>query len=135
MNKWFGGAAALSSALAAAHILGGTPEFLSPVLQTGLAPDIRAVAAIVWHAVSLILIVNSVVLIGAAMNRPWGRAGVPIVAAQYLGFVGLFIFLGISFLGNITDLPQWTAFAAISAMVGLGMRATPARSGGESAAG
>jgi len=125
MNIWFGVAAALSSLLAAAHIFGGTPEFLSPIVETELAIDIRAVAAIVWHGISLLLITNSVMLVGAALNRPWGRAAVVVVGAQYLGFVGLFLYYGVSFLGNVTDLLQWTAFAVISGLILLGIQREP----------
>lgn len=131
VNKWFGAAAALSTVLTAAHIFGGTPEFLTPILETELPDDIRAVAAIVWHGVSLLLVANSAVLIGATMNTHWGRAGVGVVAAQYVGFVALFLYFGIIFLGDITALPQWVAFALISAMIWMGTRrkAVPGLSG------
>jgi len=121
MNKWIAAAALLSSVLAAAHIFGGTPEFLVPIVASALADDVRAVAAIVWHATSVLLVVNSVVLTGAVLGRPWGQ-GVGLVAVQYLGFVGLFLYYGVAYLGNITDLPQWTAFIVIAGLIGVGMR-------------
>ena len=65
---------------------------------------------------------NSAVLIGTTFGRQWIPA-VWLVVAQYLGFAGLFLYYGISFLGNITELPQWTVFLAISVMIWLGMRA------------
>lgn len=121
MNIWFGAAAALSSLLAVAHIFGGTPEFLTPIVISDLPADIRAVAAIVWHATSVLLVLNSVVLIGATFGRQ-GMAAVMLVAAQYLGFVGLFLYYGITYLGNITDLLQWTAFAVIPALILVGIK-------------
>ena len=122
MNRWLGAAAALSSVLAAAHIIGGTPDFLAPVLLSDLAPEVRAVAAIVWHGVSVLLIVNSAVLIAATMNRPAGRGGAVWVALQYLGFTGLFLFYGITRLGNVTALPQWSVIGVISVLVFVGIR-------------
>ena len=47
INIWFGAAAALSALLAAAHVIGGTPEFLTPIVTSDLSAGIRAVAAIV----------------------------------------------------------------------------------------
>ena len=122
MNRWFAAAAAVSLVLTAAHIIGGTPEFLTPILQSDLGTDIRAVAGIVWHGVSVLLIVNSAVLIAAAMNRPAGRQGAIWVILQYLGFTGLFLFYGITWLGNVGDLPQWTILAVISALTLAGLR-------------
>ena len=91
----------MSSVLTVAHIFGGTPQFLTPVVQADLDADIRAAASVVWHAVSLSLIFDSAVLVGVAM----GRAGAGVVAAHYMGFVALFIYFGISQLDNVTDLP------------------------------
>lgn len=127
MNKWIAGAALLSSVLTVAHIFGGTPQFPTPVVQADLDADIRAAASVVWHAVSLLLIFDSAVLIRVAMGR--GRAGAGVVAAHYMGFVALFIYFGVSQLGNVTDLPQWIIFAAILAMLWMGMRAAARANG------
>jgi len=121
MNKWFGAAAVLSVLLTAAHIIGGTPDFLMPILQSDLDPLVRAGAAVVWHGVSALLIVNSAVLIAAAMNRPSGQGGAIWVATQYLGFTGLFLFYGITRMGTVTDLPQWVLIGVIAALIFAGL--------------
>jgi hypothetical protein len=127
MNIGFLGAAGLSAMLIPAHIFGGGAEIYLPVLATALAPEIKAVISVVWYAISLILIINTALLFGAALKRPWGLVAARIVAAQYGGFVALFVVFGVTRLGNLTQMPQWIGFLLIVALIGIGIRGAPVR--------
>ena len=121
MDKWFGAAAALSILTTAVHIFGGGPAIHAPMLQTDIADDVRATWSVVWHGVSAMLAIGSVVLAGAAMGKNWGRSGAAIVALIYAAFTGLFIFYGLARLGNLITMPQWTIFAAMVALIVVAM--------------
>ena len=125
MNLSLTGATALSGILVLAHIFGGGPEIHMPVLATELAPEIKAAVSVVWHGVTLVLIINTVLLLAATTNRPWGHTAAWIVVAQYGAFVVLFIAYGIIRLENLTQLPQWIAFLLIVVLTVLGLRRTP----------
>ncbi|NOX72361.1 MAG: hypothetical protein GXP03_01610 [Alphaproteobacteria bacterium] len=127
MNIGFLAAAGLSAVLVPAHIFGGGIEIHLPVLATELAPDIKAVITVVWHAISLILIINTALLVGAAFRKPWGPVAAWIVAAQYAGFVALFVVFGVIRLGNLTQMPQWIGFLLIVVLIGIGLRRATVR--------
>ncbi len=122
MNKWFAAAALLSVLTTVIHIFGGGPAIHLPMLQTGMADDVRATWSVVWHGVSALLGIGSVVLIGAALAKPWGRAGAPAIGFIYFSFAGLFVFYGLMRLGNLTTMPQWTIFVLMSLLIALALR-------------
>ncbi len=122
MNFLYFGAAAMSALLFFAHVFGGVPDILQPILETGLSPMIRAVAVVVWHGISVVLAVNAALLVGAGAGVGWARAAVWMVGLQYAGFTALFLAVGLARLGNLTQMPQWIGFALVLALIGLGLR-------------
>lgn len=122
MNFPFLGAGVMSGLLFLAHVFGGAPDILEPILGTDLPPEIRAVAVVVWHGISAVLIINAALLIGAGFGAEWVRHVVWVVGLQYAGFTLLFLVVGISRLGNLFDMPQWIGFLAVLALMGLGHR-------------
>jgi len=120
MNFPFLGAGVMSGLLFLAHVFGGVPDILEPILGTGLPPDIQAVAVVVWHGISAVLIINAALLIGAGVGAEWARHAVWVVGLQYAGFTLLFLVVGISRLGNLFDMPQWIGFLTVLTLMGFG---------------
>jgi len=128
MNKWMITAAGLLFLTTGVHVFLGGPEIHLPIQESNLAPPVRAVAAVVWHAVTVILFVFGGACAWLARN-PNPPLAWTLVAVQ-LGFVALFIGYGMTLLGNLTVMPQWIIFSLISAVIAMGVRADKATAPG-----
>ena len=115
MNKLTLTAALLSALITAAHIFGGGPQYHEPVLASTWDAENKAIYSILWHFASLIMAINTVALLSAALKHP-APAVINLVALQSLAFAALFIFYGWQRLDTITLLPQWTVFLLIAAL-------------------
>ncbi len=124
MNKWILAASLLSALIVPAHVFGGGPEFHQVLLESDLSDRVKAGFSTIWHFTTLSMLINSAVLLMAAISRLDMRTAVWAVMAQYAAFAGLFAFYGMSRLGNLTDLPQWTAFLGVVVLAAFGLRAT-----------
>ncbi len=122
MNKWILAAAALSGLTVVAHVFGGGPEFHGPLLESELSDHVKAGFSIIWHFTTLAMTINTALLIFGARNPTGGRAVVWGVIAQYFAFALLFLFYGLTRLGNMTELPQWTAFLLMAILAGIGLK-------------
>ncbi len=123
MNRWIAAAGVLSTATLLLHVIGGGADVHAPILQGNLSTLLKAYASILWHAITVVLVINSAALLVAAVQTGPRRIIVWLVACQYLGFAGLFIFYGIGRLGTLFLMPQWIIFLAISGFALLGLRA------------
>ncbi len=122
MNYWYLTAAGLSVFTFVAHVFGGGPEIHIPVLQSQLSDYFKAIFSVIWHAISAILILNSLVLASAGMNWSGSHFGAMIVAGQYLSFAILFVFYGLNRLDTLTAMPQWAVFTAIAVLIFIAQR-------------
>ncbi|MBT2131388.1 hypothetical protein [Aliiroseovarius lamellibrachiae] len=120
MNKFMIAATVLMFATFLAHVLGGGPEIHAPIQASDLSPYLRAISAVIWHAITIILLVFSVALAGL-IKYP-NRALERVIIAIQLGFASLFLFYGMRLLGNVIDMPQWIAFMLIPAVMVIGRR-------------
>lgn len=120
LNRPVLAAASLLAATALIHALVGGPEINAPVQASTLDPVVRAVFTVVWHALTALFLVLAIALAWAARhtNPPllW------MTLALCLAFIALFMVLGVTALGNLTEMPQWTLFAAISLCLIIGLR-------------
>ena len=100
------------------HVCSGGPEVHAP-LQAALSnKGLAAYAAVLWHAVSVVLAVLAAGLwILAQRNDPALEA---ILSAIQLGFAGLFVFYGLTRLGSLQPMPQWIIFLVIPALTRFG---------------
>lgn len=121
MNYWILGAALISGLTVLAHIFGGGPEVLAPMLQSELSVYLQTIWTVVWHAISAILIIGTAVLVYGGIKPQRLVPAVTIVCAQYLAFAVLFLFYGITELGTLWPMPQWTAFTLIPLLAGIGL--------------
>ncbi len=108
-------AAGLMVATVALHVIGGGAEFHVPIQASSLDLPLRAISAVVWHAVTILLAVQAVALLWLA-RHPNGAMALLLVAIQ-IGFAGLFLFYGQTMLGTVWILGQWTIFLALAALI------------------
>ncbi len=121
MNIAFAISGLLMAATTGLHVFGGGPEIHEPIQASALEPALRAISAVLWHAVTVILIVFTVgnAYLAKFPNPPLAIA---LIATQ-VGFAGLFIYYGMALLGTVWVLPQWTIFSTISCVMLWGLRA------------
>lgn len=119
-NYWMAAASLLLCVTAAVHVFLGGPEIHHVVQATDALPiEIRAISAVLWHAVTVVLLVlatGCLWLIGHP-NPPLAN----VMIAVQLGFAGLFVFYGMARLQTLWIMPQWIIFLLIPAVMGLGM--------------
>jgi len=121
MNIAIAAAAALSLLTLIAHVFGGGPEIMTPVLASELTLYLKAIMLVIWHAITIILIVNSLALAYAAIKPDQRQALVTIISAQYVLWGALFVYYGLSMLGSLWPMPQWIAFFLIPALAIFGL--------------
>lgn len=124
MNKWIASAGAFSTATIFLHIIGGGADVHVPILEGDLSVILKAYVSVLWHAVTVILVINSAALLVAAAQESTRRTIVWLVVGQYFGYAGLFIFYGLERLGTILLMPQWVFFLGISGLALMGLRST-----------
>ena len=122
MNKWITATAILTTATFFLHVIGGGESIHEPFQQSELTPLFKTWASFLWHAVSLILAVNAIALTIVVFKPDALQPIVLMVLAQFLAFVGLFLFFGITQNENLFVMPQWTIFLVLSVMCGMGLR-------------
>lgn len=122
MNKWLLASGILSLLLMLVHVFLGGPEILDPVLGSDLHPVVIAVLSVVWHGITVVMLVNGVLLLAAAFREELAAGVAWVVIGQYGGFTLLFIYYGLTQLGNLMDMPQWISFVIIAGCVVMGLR-------------
>lgn len=115
-------AAVISTITIGLHVYGGGKEVHQPILSANLTTILKAYTSILWHAVTVVLAINSAGLILLAF-KPFQFKGLGLlISLQYLAFAGLFIFYGISKLGTLFSMPQWIIFIILAALTLFGTR-------------
>ena len=122
MNKWIAATAALATATFFIHVIGGGAEVHEPFLQSELSTLFKTWASVLWHAISLNLLVNAIALIVVLFKPEFMRPIAVMVLAQYLTYVGLFLFYGLTQNESLFVMPQWTIFLCLSATCVMGLR-------------
>lgn len=116
--NWTRLAAGLMGLTLLLHVFGGGPEVHRP-LQDALAdPTLAAFAAVLWHAVSVVLAVLAAGLWVLGARRDLAFEAV--LSGIQLGFAALFVAYGITRLGTVWDMQQWIIFLAIPAVTRFG---------------
>lgn len=116
--NWTRLAAALMGMTVLLHVFGGGPEVHDPLQATLNDPFLAAFAAVLWHMVTMAL----VVLAGGlwALSGRDDPALEVILSGLQLGFAAVFIFYGLTRLGTVMPMNQWTIFLIIPALTRLG---------------
>ena len=106
------GAAILYVATAAIHAFMGGPEINAPIQLSDLHPLIRAISAVIWHALTVLFLIFGGALWWAARHE--NQALVVTILAVTLAFIALFLVIGIVLLGTFFAMLQWVIFGAIA---------------------
>lgn len=114
-NRYYLVAALMMGLTVLIHVFAGGPEIHDPIQASSLPPTVRAVAAVIWHAITWILILMAVGI--AWLSRNPNPALDAMVVAIQLGFAALFLFYGTWLLGTVWPMPQWIIFTAIPALM------------------
>ena len=116
-------AGAMFVGAAAIHAFMGGPEINAPIQSSALDPVVRSVAAVVWHVITALALVLAGALFWVARHP--NPTVLWIIHGINASFVAIFLWVGVAQLGSVWPMPQWTIFAAISAVMFWGMRAQP----------
>ncbi len=122
MNRWLLAAGLLSVLTFFIHVLAGEAGFHTPALQSPLSHELKAVLSVVWHGVSVVLALNSVLLLWLARTGQGGKAALLLVLGQYGGFVALFVIYGLARHGSLLPMPQWLVFLVMTILIAMGYR-------------
>ncbi len=116
--NWTRLAAILMGLTVLLHVLGGGPEVYDPLQATLSDPFLAAFAAVLWHMITLVLIV----LAGGlwVLARRQDLALEAILSGIQLGFAALFVSYGLSRLGTLVPMSQWIIFLIIPVMTRFG---------------
>lgn len=120
MNPPILAASALMAITTAVHVFSGGPEIHVPIQASSLSADLRAISAVIWHAITVILAGFAVALVWLSLKRNEPLAWL-IIGVQ-LGFAALFIFYGLTMLDSLWPMPQWIVFLIIPTIMLWGMR-------------
>lgn len=108
-------AAVVMAATAGLHVVAGGAEFHAPIQASSLDLPLRAISAVLWHFVTLMLALQAAALLWLARHPD--RAMAVLLAAIQIGFAGLFLFNGQTMLGTVWVLGQWTIFLVLAMLI------------------
>lgn len=123
LNRPIAIAGGLYLATAAIHAFMGGPEINAPIQASELHPLIRAISAVIWHALTALFVVFGVALLWTARNG--NRALSVTILAVTVAFVALFLGIGIVLMGTVGAMLQWVLFGAIAAALVWGLIRLP----------
>lgn len=115
---WTRLAAALMGATVLIHVFAGGADVHLPLQATLADSGLAAIAAVLWHAVTVVLIVLACGL--WVLARRHDPALETVLAGIQIGFAALFLVYGLTRLGTVWDMPQWVIFLAIPALTRFG---------------
>ena len=108
MSKTFLGLAIYMALVTGVHVMMGGPEYAS-VFKAELSTDeYRAMALVLWHAVTVILILLSLAYLRLA--KRFNNDLLWFTTAIQIGWAALFVYYGLSWVGDLITLPQWILF-------------------------
>ncbi|MGH1414320.1 MAG: hypothetical protein ACRBB0_12575 [Pelagimonas sp.] len=108
MSKPYLGLTVLMIFIVVVHVFLGGPQYAAAFAEQLSTPDLRAMSGVLWHAVT-------VALIGFAISYMWlafhhNPALCVAVSVLQIGWAGLFLYYGITQLGELGTQPQWVLF-------------------------
>ncbi len=120
MNRWMLAAAAGLLLTTWVHVFLGGPEIHQIIQASDMHPGVRAIGAVLWHAVTVNLLVFAVACLWMS-QRPNPALAILVCGIQ-IGFAALFVFYGLTLLGTVWLMPQWVIFLLVPAVMMMGLR-------------
>ena len=121
INIWYIIAAIVCALGFWVHISLGSREIDNVIFASSININIRTISRIVWHSVSLILIISSMWLCYGAF-KPISRDLAYFIAAYLAGFCGLFLYFSYVHLGNPIKFPHPFVFGLMAIFVLIGSK-------------
>ncbi|HEY8577947.1 MAG TPA: hypothetical protein VIL88_16595 [Devosia sp.] len=119
---WFVAAGALSLITSAIHVLAGTPEIMSPLLASNLPHVVKGVFDVMWHQITVLLLIGSGAALAAATRPAWRRPVAVLIGGQFALIAVLFLGLGAMWFSSPWPMPQWVLFGAMAILLLVGCR-------------
>lgn len=120
VSWWFMIAAILSLATTAIHVLAGTPEIMSPLFASDLPPSVKGVVDVMWHQITILLLIGSLASLAAALRPAW-RLPVALLFGGHFALVALlFLALSLLWFSSPWPMPQWVLFGAMAVFMLMG---------------
>lgn len=116
--NWTRLAAALMGLTVLLHLFGGGPEVHEPLQAALSVPFLAAFAAVLWHMITVVLVVLAGGLWVLAQRQD--PALEAILSGTQIGFAAIFVFYGLTRLGTVVPMNQWIIFLAIPALTRFG---------------
>ncbi len=113
MSKTYLTLSALMAGIVAVHVFMGGPQYAVPFMQELSTSDLRAMSQVLWHAVTIALVLIALAYLWLGFHR--NRALFVFTSLLQLGWAGLFLLYGATQLGELTTQPQWVLFIAFPA--------------------
>lgn len=113
-------AAGLMALTVGIHVFLGGQGVHLPLLAAVPDVGLAAFISVLWHAVTVVLIVLTIGLFRLAYHPD--RSLEAVLSAIQLGFAALFLFYGATRLGTIWPMPQWVIFIGIPVLTRFGQR-------------
>ncbi len=104
-------AAVLMAITLIVHVLAGGQGVYAPLLAETDVPGLQAFISVLWHFVTVALVVLMVGLAHLARHPNFALEAT--LSAMQLGLAALFIAYGIARLGTVWLMPQWTVFLLV----------------------
>lgn len=130
INFWFAGAGLFSLATIWLHVVGGTPEIMDPLHGSDAPVMSRAIADVMWHHVTAVLLIAGLAMLAAGFAPGWRWPVAVLVGAQYLAISAIFLVYGQLWFASPWPMPQWVLFSAMAGLMGLGLWRDPGRVAG-----
>ncbi|WP_067833819.1 hypothetical protein [Nocardia lijiangensis] len=119
MNVWLMAAGVAAAAVAAVHVVAGHVDPVRPLLDSAL-PDVpKRTLHVVWHWVSVDLVLAALTLIVLAAAEPVGTELVALLTAiHFAAYTVVFVVIAAVLPGpwRLLRLPQWMLLAPIAVL-------------------
>ncbi len=122
MNRWILAAAIICGVTFFLHVIGGGIDVHNPLLESALSLELKTIISILWHMVSALFLINTIALYVASRSEKLRAGLVWLVSLQFIAMAGLFVFYGLTRLGSLFEMGQWTIILLISVLAFVGLR-------------
>ncbi|MCP2318053.1 hypothetical protein APR12_003406 [Nocardia amikacinitolerans] len=119
MNGWLLSAGVAAAAVAGVHVVAGHIDPVRPLLDSAL-PDVpKRTLHVVWHWVSVDLVLSALTLVALAVAEPTGTELVALLTAlHFAAYTVVFVVVATALPGprRLLRLPQWMLLAPIAVL-------------------
>ncbi|MBW1601545.1 hypothetical protein JJV70_05365 [Streptomyces sp. JJ66] len=122
MNGWLFAAGSLAAATTLIHVIAGGRDVVRPLLGSSMEAEPRRTLHVVWHFVTVDLLLSAVALIVLALRA---EPNVPLalfIAAHYVAYTAAFLVgtLTVGWSRPLLRLPQWMLLLPVGTLTVIG---------------